>query len=110
MILNQEGNTFIITQEKETLEGLVKNIQNAYSKIKNNNIIVFITVLTPLNLEDILKFLEISTKHRKLKHSFVMVSDKVTLNNVPDEIIVVPTIQEAHDIIEMEEMERDLGF
>jgi hypothetical protein len=29
---------------------------------------------------------------------------------MPDEIVVVPTIQEAYDIIEMEEMERDLGF
>jgi len=29
---------------------------------------------------------------------------------MPDEIIVVPTMQEAYDIIEMEEIERDLGF
>jgi hypothetical protein len=29
---------------------------------------------------------------------------------VPDEMVVVPTVLEAHDIIEMEEIERDLGF
>jgi hypothetical protein len=29
---------------------------------------------------------------------------------MPDEIVVVPTLQEAYDIIEMEEIERDLGF
>jgi len=29
---------------------------------------------------------------------------------MPDEIVVVPTMQEAYDIIEMEEIERDLGF
>jgi len=29
---------------------------------------------------------------------------------MPDEIAVVPTIQEAYDIIEMEDIERDLGF
>ena len=29
---------------------------------------------------------------------------------MPDEICVVPTLQEAHDIIEMEDIERDLGF
>ena len=28
----------------------------------------------------------------------------------PDEIVVVPTIHEAYDIIEMEDIERDLGF
>ena len=31
-------------------------------------------------------------------------------DEIPDELIVVPSIQEAYDIIEMEEMERDLGF
>ena len=40
----------------------------------------------------------------------MIVSDKIDLNIVPDDIIVVPTLQEAYDIIEMEEMERDLGF
>ncbi|MDH3323482.1 MAG: ribonuclease Z, partial [Flavobacteriaceae bacterium] len=43
-------------------------------------------------------------------HSFVIVSDKVNLDGIPDEIIVVPTMQEAYDVIEMEEIERDLGF
>jgi hypothetical protein len=28
----------------------------------------------------------------------------------PDTLTVVPSILEAHDIIEMEEIERDLGF
>ena len=48
--------------------------------------------------------------HKSNKQSFVIVSDKVDFDDVPDEIIVVPTMQEAYDIIEMEDMERDLGF
>jgi len=39
-----------------------------------------------------------------------MVSNKVNLDDVPEALVVVPTIQEAHDMIEMEDMERDLGF
>jgi hypothetical protein len=31
-------------------------------------------------------------------------------NAVPDTLTVVPSILEAHDIIEMEEIERDLGL
>jgi hypothetical protein len=54
--------------------------------------------------------LQISNKHRKAKHSFVIVTNKIDLNITPDEIVVVPTMQEAYDIIEMEEMERDLGI
>lgn len=110
MIFDQEGNITIITQEKASIIELVKKLQALYPKFKNDNIIVSLTTLNKIVLTDIIEFLEISNMHRAAKHSFVIVSDNINLNEVPDEIIVVPTIQEAYDIIEMEEMERDLGF
>ena len=48
--------------------------------------------------------------HTKGKKSIVFVTNSVNFNKVPKNIILVPTILEAHDIIEMEEIERDLGF
>ena len=110
MIIDQNGNVSIITQEKATVVELVKKLQALYPKFKNNNIIVSLTSLSKLGIQDIIEFLEISNTHRAEKHSFVIVSDKVNLDEAPDEIVVVPTLQEAYDIIEMEEMERDLGF
>ncbi|GAA4281901.1 ribonuclease Z [Gaetbulibacter aestuarii] len=110
MIIDQKDNTSIITQEKATIIELVKKLQSLYPKFKGNNIVISLTSLRPLILEDILEFLQLSNQHRKSKHSFVIVTDKIDLNTVPDELIVVPTMQEAFDIIEMEEMERDLGF
>jgi len=110
MILDQNGNTSIITQEKTTVIELVKKLQTLYPKFKNNNIIVSLTALDALSKSDIVEFLEISNSHRAAKHSFVVVSDKIDLDVVPDKIVVVPTLQEAYDVIEMEDMERDLGF
>lgn len=110
MIIDQDGNISIITQEKATIIELIKKIQALYPKFKNNNIIVSLATLHTLSLKDIVEFLELSNTHRAAKHSFVIVSETIDLNIVPDEIVVVPTIQEAYDIIEMEEMERDLGF
>ncbi|MDD7885659.1 ribonuclease Z [Flavivirga sp. 57AJ16] len=110
MILDQNGNTSIITQEKATVIELVKKLQALYPKFKNNNIIVVLTALNKLGLQDIIEFLEISNTHRASKQSFVVVSDNISSENIPDEIVVVPTIQEAYDIIEMEEIERDLEF
>lgn len=110
MILDQNGNISIITQEKATIIELVKKIQALYPKFKNNNIIVSLTTLTKISLSEIVEFLELSNMHRAAKQSFVIVSDKINLDDVPDEIIVVPTLQEAYDIIEMEDMERDLGL
>ncbi|MHA7944349.1 ribonuclease Z [Formosa sp. 3Alg 14/1] len=110
MILNTEGNTTIITQEKATPIELVKKIEALYPKFKNDNIIVNLSSLDTLTLESVVEFLQVSNSHRKAKHSFVLVTDKIKLDNTPDEIIVVPTLKEAYDIIEMEDMERDLGF
>jgi hypothetical protein len=110
MILDQNGNTSIITQEKATIIELVKKIQALYPKFKNTNIIVSLTALEALSKSDIVEFLEISNSHRAAKHSFVVVSDKINLDVVPDDIVVVPSLQEAYDVIEMEDMERDLGF
>jgi len=110
MILDQNGNISIITQEKATIVELVEKIQSIYKKVKNDNIIVVLSTLKSLDLSDILEFLQISNTHRAAKKSFVVVTEKINIDLVPDEIIVVPTLQEAHDIIEMEEMERDLGF
>lgn len=110
MIIDKDGNITIITQEKTSIVELVKKMDVVYNRYKNDNIIVSLTSLKPISLEEIIEFLQLSNSHRKSKHSFVIVSDKVNLDEMPDEIVVVPTIQEAYDIIEMEEMERDLGF
>ena len=110
MILSQNGNTSIITQEKATLIELVKKIQVLYPKFKNNNIVVNLTSLGAIQKEEVIEFLQLSNNHRQAKHSFVIVSNKINLDESLDDLIIVPTLQEAYDMIEMEDMERDLGL
>jgi len=110
MIIDKTGNTTIITQEKFTIAELVKKLEALYPKYKNDNIVVVLTSLGKISLMEIIEFLNISNIHRGKKHSFVIVSETIDLDEVPDELLVVPSQQEAFDIIEMEEMERDLGF
>ncbi|WP_298346047.1 ribonuclease Z [uncultured Algibacter sp.] len=110
MIFDQVGNTSIITQEKATVIELVKKLHALYPKFKNNNIIVALTSLDSITKAEIVEFLDLSKTHKAAKHSLVIVSNKINLDIIPDDLVVVPTLQEAHDIIEMEDMERDLGF
>ncbi len=110
MIFSTQDNTTIITQEESTIPELVLEINKLYDKYKNDNIIVNLITLNKVSTDDIIEFLQISNMHRKAKHSFVVVSNTINLDDIPDEIVVVPTLQEAYDIIEMEEIERDLGF
>ena len=110
MIFDQDGNITIITQEKVSLVELVKKLNIVYSRYKHDNIIVSLTSLKQLRTQDVVEFLQISNQHRSKKHSFVLVTDKINLDDIPEELVIVPTLQEAYDIIDMEEIERDLDF
>ena len=110
MIFDKEGNITMVLQENITLSEFITNFNRAYPKIKNDHIIVNLFSFSKLGTGDILEFLHLSNTHRAANKSFVLVTDRVTYDDVPDEICVVPTVQEAKDIIEMEEIERDLGI
>ena len=107
MIIDRDGNITIINQENLPVVPLVKNIEKAYDKFKNYHLIISLSSIEKISLEEIIEFLRLSNRHRGDKKSFVVVSDMVDLDEMPDEIVVVPTMQEAYDIIEMEEIERD---
>ena len=49
-------------------------------------------------------------EHKQRDHSFVIVDQVARIADYPENISVAPTLEEAHDLIEMEEIERDLGF
>lgn len=110
MIFTREGNTVLLTQERATIPELVAKIVESYEKIDDDNLIVNLTSLGAIADGALDEFLQVSNKHRNANKSFVIVSSKVNLEAVSEDIMVVPTLQEARDIIDMEEMERDLGI
>ncbi len=110
MIFNKEGSITIITQEKTTVVEFVQGIEDKYESLKNDNIIVNLFSLERITADDINEFLRISNAHKASRHSFVIVTDKVSYEHIPEEMTIVPTLQEAYDLVEMEEIERDLDF
>lgn len=108
MIFARDNNTTTIFQENISLGKFMENLNEAYPQIKNDHIIVNLFSFSKLTANDVLEFLELSNTHRKANKSFVLVTDKVSYEEAPDDICVVPTLQEAKDVIEMEEIERDL--
>jgi len=110
MILDKQENILIITQESSDTVELVKKINARYEEIQHDNIIVNLFSFNNLKKIDLAEFLQLSKKQRAAKHSFVIVTNKISTDELPKDIMTVPTLQEAFDIIEMEEIERDLGF
>lgn len=110
MIFNKDGSTTIVTQEKSTIDDFLKKLEEEYLSFKNDNVIINLFSLKNLTPQDVTEFLMLSKKHKANKRSFVIVTDQVTYEDVSEEITVVPTLQEAYDLVEMEEIERDLDF
>lgn len=99
----------IIEDEKNDVKGFANYLQkHAYSAIKERHVIVDIQKYGKLTLEELIQFLELSNQHRAAKNSFVIVNDTINIDEVPEELIVVPTLREAKDVLKMEEIERDL--
>lgn len=110
MKVEEKGHTVIIKDTQGDIASFLEKVTSEYNSYKEHNIILDLSQDTAIDLPRILTFLSLSNKHRKSKKSFVLVASDLDFNDVPDEMVVVPTLLEAHDIIEMEEIERDLGF
>lgn len=110
MKIETRENTTLINQIDNDLELVINHINDNYNSFREYNIIVDLKGKDVVTVTDINLFIDISDNHKKTcKKSFIVVAD-VDYNEVSDAITVVPTILEAHDIIEMEDIERDLGF
>jgi len=108
MIFDKKGTTTTVFQENITLLIFLENLKKGYPEIKNDNLVINLFSFSDLTAGDVLEFLQLSDSHKAMKKSFVLVTNKVSYEDVPEQICVVPTLQEARDIIEMEEIERDL--
>lgn len=108
MIFDKKGTTTTVFQENIALPIFLENLNKGYLKIKNDNLVINLFSFSDLTAGNVLEFLQLSDKHKATKKSFVLVTNKVSYDDVPEQICVVPTLQEARDVIEMEEIERDL--
>ncbi len=112
MKISQLHNTTVFSWEDSDPTGIdfIKIIQAQFKKMHHNNIVIDLSAIKSLNLKHDLEFSDLNTynKEQVLK-SFVVVGT-MSVSQLPGDIDTAPTLQEALDIIEMEEIERDLGY
>lgn len=110
MNLTKHDNYYIIGDDQDSVEDFASFISYKRRHFSNKNLVIDILKYGDLSFEQLLLFLEPSNEHRAEKQSFVIVNDTINIDHVPDELMVVPTLQEAADVVKMEDIERDLGF
>jgi len=108
-IMNKEKN-IIVGPKQESIKDFYNQFIEDYSEIADKNIIIDLSKISINKVSEILVFLNIAKSHISNDSSFVIIAQGITIDSLPDELIVVPTMIEALDIIEMDEIGRDLGF
>ena len=96
----------LISVEKSSFNEL----ESLLPKIQTNHLLIeFSEDIT--NLENnITFFLKTALDLKAKDKSFVIIKNDININDFPEILNIAPTLQEAIDILEMENIERDLGF
>lgn len=113
MKISQHNNTTVFSWENSDPIGInYRNlVKRNYKNMHQQNIIIDISSIKPLKSKHVLEFSELNIYNKeKVSKSFVVVVGTMSVSKIPDVIATAPTLQEALDIVEIEEIERDLGY
>lgn len=112
MKVKQKGHTTVISTTQSELAVLEQKIQGQYaSSFAQTNLVVDLSSIAHIVQDDLLLFEDLAVKHmQESNKSFVLVVQDADYNEFDAELVIVPSLQEAYDIIEMDEIQRDLGF
>ena len=110
MKVDQKGHTTIIRDTENDFISFVQKITNEYHVFQSQNLILDLSHDKTFATKDLAHFKDLAKNHKKAKKSLILVSEGVDFDKVPNYLNVVPSVLEAHDMIEMDEIERDLGF
>ncbi len=110
MNITKKENYIIIEDYSSDVGTFATQLSKSHSDFERDNVVVNVLDKGNLESKDLLVFLEISDLHRKGKRSFVIASNPLSVETLPEDLIIAPTLREAEDIVNMEELERELGF
>lgn len=108
MKVKEKNNVIVFKKGTESYADFVARILEQEHVFRSRNIIIDLED-TGLRPSELIPFEQLAQKQRLQKKSLVIVAD-IDFDETDNDMIVVPTLQEGFDIIEMEEIERDLGF
>ncbi len=111
MQITELENYSLITPTENDLTSFLSEYKTKTDTLKGKHIIIDFLKSFPITAEDLSIFSDISTTKKEEGNSFVLITNAVEIDDIEDETLsVVPTLVEANDILEMDAIERDLGF
>jgi hypothetical protein len=110
MLIERKKTFVLLTGDENTFSDFFDTFLKNQKEIENENIVVQISETIKATTEDFFSFINIAEQKKQNGTSFVLINSSLNISDFPDYLNIVPTFQEAEDIIEMEIIERELGF
>lgn len=110
MKVTHKENYTLITPETTSFTDFLSNFEENHQNLAENHLILQISESLNTTEKDILVFLKYANLHQQNGTSFVVICTNVDIDDFPENFNIVPTLTEAEDVIDMENMQRDLGF
>ncbi len=110
MKIEDKTSYILISSEENTFSTFMSIFEKEHFNYEEKHLIIKISDKFNSSKENILLFLRYAYEHQKNGTSFVIVLKDVTIDDFPETFNITPTLVEAEDVIEMENIQRDLGF
>ena len=100
----------LISSDEDSFKEFQKSVFKKINDFDKNHLIIQISEELSIDKKDFLLFLKIAEQKKENGTSFVVLNSSVNADDFAENLNIVPTLQEAEDILEMETIERELGF
>jgi hypothetical protein len=100
----------LISSDENSFADFYKSFLSKEKEFVNEHLIVELSNEINTIKENFLLFLVVAEQKKENGTSFVIVSKNMNTDDFPEYFNIAPSLQEAKDILEMEAMERELGF
>jgi hypothetical protein len=110
MQIKEATNYTLISSDEDSFKEFQKSVFKKINDFDKNHLIIQISEELSIDKKDFLLFLKIAEQKKENGTSFVVLNASVNADDFAESLNIVPTLQEAEDILEMETIERELGF
>jgi hypothetical protein len=110
MVVTVTENYTALVSNEATFQEFYQSFSSQFESLKDRHLIVEVSENLNTSKEDISLFLNVAESQKENGMSFVVICATVDNDVFPEHFNIVPTFLEAEDILQMEAIERDLGF
>ena len=110
MKIEKRDNYTLVSSNENSFSDFYNSFLKVDASFKKEHLILQISDKINANTEDLILFLDIAQQKKGNGTSFVVVKANTNVDDFPENFNIVPTLIEAEDILDMEAMERELGF